>query len=158
MTDGHGRRCDGTGRKGLLHLEFGSLETAVLLDEIVDELPRFAVVQLTIRHTGSSEEFLQVTVQVVTVKTLFRIPADVLYVPELRRKSDVVFCEPRLLLILLSLRTFLIRIFASRRRQHIGGRGHRLRNAIRHFLRWTRPPSIGATTIDALPVQLLIGN
>ena len=76
------------------------LHPAVLVNEVVDEVPGVLVLEGSLVHASLVEKLLQIGINILQIKSMIRIPADVANVLEVGRKPDVFFLN-------LPLRSFL---------------------------------------------------
>lgn len=96
-----GRSCRGGGGRSGCHLCLDCIDPAVLLYKVIDEVDSLLVDLHIIVDTHALEQSLHVWVQVVHIKTLVGIPANMADVSEVRGSTDVLLGKLLLLVFVL---------------------------------------------------------
>lgn len=65
----------------------------MLVDEIVDEVARIFILQLSLRDARFGKELFQLGVDILQIKSLVGIPSHVADVLEVCRQADILFLE-----------------------------------------------------------------
>ena len=67
------------------------LHPAVLVNEVVDEVPGVLVLQGSLVHSSLVEKLLQIRINIFQVKSVVRVPANMADVLEVGGKSNIFF-------------------------------------------------------------------